>query len=81
MSQTIERLNGTGTPEVKRGFAGLGCILCGQTDGVGLDLDDCSTFRCRECNDEFTAEDVQEHLAAWTQVLAWANQAPARRAE
>lgn len=53
------------------GFPGLTCIKCGEADCVSLDLDDCKTFRCRECNDTYTVEGVADHVQQWGKVLAW----------
>jgi len=53
-------------------FKGLRCIRCSEEDCVSLDLDDCQTYRCRQCDEEFTAGDVTEHLASWQRVLDWA---------
>jgi hypothetical protein len=58
-----------------RPFAGLTCILCGQEDCVGLDLDDLKTFRCRECEEEFDRQTVESSVNAWTKVLAWIDMA------
>ena len=58
------------------GFPGLACIKCGEVDTVAMDLDDCSTFRCRECENEFTLEDVRASVTAWQRVLAWLDSVP-----
>lgn len=63
-------------PAVKRGFGNLPCILCGQEATVRLDLDDCGTFTCTECEESFTAADVATHLAKWRRVLDWICTAP-----
>lgn len=52
-------------------FAGLKCILCSESDCLTLDLDDLTTFRCRECEGEFTQGDVDAHIGTWQRVLAW----------
>lgn len=64
-------------------FPGLKCILCHEEDTIALDLDDGSTFRCRECGDEFTMDTLREHLSElhvmihqWQVVLAWIATAP-----
>lgn len=69
--------NGTAAPGAgKKGFGCLPCILCGQEATVRLDLDDCGTFTCGECEERFTAADVREHLAKWSRVLRWIESAP-----
>lgn len=55
-------------------FRGLRCVLCGQEDCVSVDLDDLETFRCRQCEEEFTRADVVQQVAAWGRVLAWVDQ-------
>lgn len=55
------------------GIKGLCCIRCHELDCVSLDLDDCM-MRCRECSEEFTAEDVREwmqSLSRWQEALNW----------
>jgi hypothetical protein len=67
-------------PAVARGFVGLICPSCASGDEViTVDLHDLDTFRCQGCENEFTAEQVREFLAAaegWRVVLAWIEQAP-----
>jgi hypothetical protein len=59
------------------------CIKCGCVDpgSVTLDCDDGKTFRCRGCDDEYTADDVRVFIGDWVRVLAWAETHPARAAE
>lgn len=64
------------TAAVQRGFGALPCILCGEEAALSVDLDDCTTFRCPECENEFTADDVRTHLASWSRVLNWLDSAP-----
>jgi transcription elongation factor Elf1 len=59
-----------------KGFGPLPCIRCGQEASISLDLDDCSTFRCGECEESFDVCDLREHLARWQRVLAWVDAAP-----
>jgi hypothetical protein len=67
-------------PQVKpltgRGFPGLRCISCGETDCVALCLADVTAFTCTSCDAEFSADEVHEHLMAWHRVMAWIGQAP-----
>ena len=65
------------TPAVKRGFR-LNCIRCGERASLALDLDDCDTFRCPECEADFGAAEVREMIAEWQRALAWIDQAPPR---
>jgi hypothetical protein len=59
----------------KKGFGCLPCIRCGQEATVRLDLDDCATFTCGECEESWTADELREHLAKWQRVLAWVDAA------
>jgi hypothetical protein len=67
------------TAPAKRGFGVLPCIRCGQDASISIDLDDCATFRCGECEESFDACDLREHLEKWQRVLAWVEQAPVVR--
>ena len=46
-------------------FAALPCIKCGENCCIGLDLDDLTTFRCRECENQFTREEVESIVTIW----------------
>ena len=59
----------------KHPFAGLRCLICGHEDCVSLDLDDLKTFRCRECEDEFSIDTVEEVVKSWQKVAAWVEMA------
>jgi transcription initiation factor IIE alpha subunit len=72
-------MNETATP-TQRGFA-LRCLCCGETTSLTLDLDTLDTFRCPECNGDFTADDVREAVGQWQRVLAWIDLAPPLAAE
>lgn len=67
------------TPEPRamqsRGFPGLSCLHCGETDCVSLNLHDFSTY-CKECDHEGTLDEVCEILGRWEKVLAWVELAP-----
>ena len=53
-------------------FETLPCIKCGENRGcIGLDLDDLITFQCRECENQFTREEVESTVAIWGRCLAW----------
>ena len=65
------------TPAARKGFAALPCILCGNADGnVTVSLDDVSQFHCNECDGDFDADAVRQHLAQWQAVLTWCEAAP-----
>ena len=51
----------------------LRCIKCGHEDAISLDMDDLKTLRCRECDDEFTTEEVAEVIGEWQKALDWIN--------
>jgi hypothetical protein len=61
---------------VRRGFPDLKCILCGESGGVRLCLEDLDVFQCSNCDGEFTAADVEAHVHLWSDVLLWVAQAP-----
>lgn len=54
------------------------CILCGDDSALALSLADGDTFACSACNDEFTSDQVREHLDAWARMLKWVRLCPAR---
>jgi hypothetical protein len=60
-----------------RGFPGLPCLRCGETDTTTVNLGDVLTFACTNCERETTAAEVEAHLAAWRAVLDWCAKAPA----
>lgn len=62
-------------PAAKRGFS-LTCLSCGQQASITLDLDDCHTFHCPDCENEFTADDVRQVIGEWQRVLSWLDLAP-----
>ena len=51
----------------------LTCIKCGHDGSISLDMDDLKTLRCRECDDEFTTEDVAAIIGEWQKALEWIN--------
>jgi hypothetical protein len=59
-----------------RGFAGLCCLKCNAEDAVTVLVCDTSVFHCTDCGDEFSTDDVREHLERWQRVLAWVEMAP-----
>ncbi len=64
---------------VARGFLGLPCLYCSDTDCVTLDLSDMSgeeALACGQCDTKFSLADVQAKLDAWLPVLAWTALAP-----
>lgn len=65
----------TATATATKGFT-VGCLKCGET-GVRLNLEDLDTFCCPSCDDEFTLDDVREHMAKWARVVQWIDAAPA----
>jgi hypothetical protein len=67
----------TTTETVRRGLGPLRCPCCGSEASIGLDLDDCTTFRCPENDCEFTRGDVEAFLSQWRRVLTWLDLAPA----
>ncbi len=60
----------------RRGFPGLRCLKCGESDCITLQLADVEQFACSQCNEEYTAGEVRDAFAAWQTVLAWIEVAP-----
>lgn len=56
-------------------FPDLKCIKCSEQGCIMLHLDDCQNFRCREYEEDFTVDEIQEHLEQWRRVLEWTSQA------
>lgn len=58
----------------------LYCPCCHLPDAaVTVNVADPTEFFCTECEENFTREGVvelQEKVAKWTRVLAWADQCP-----
>lgn len=74
MTQTTTKT--TDAKTTNRGFKGVPCIKCGETDCVRLDLADVKLFTCTSCEEEFAAEDVEAIISAWDGVLSWVKMAP-----
>lgn len=65
------------TLETKRGMK-LPCPKCGEQEAmIQLDLDDGQTCSCRECDDEFSLDDVREFIGRWAKMIAWIETMPA----
>jgi Zn finger protein HypA/HybF involved in hydrogenase expression len=62
---------------VKREFANLPCLGCGNIGSVQVILDDL-TIRCPECDSEWQVSDLRVTILAWQQVLVWLETAPVR---
>lgn len=55
----------------ERGFA-VTCIRCGNEDAhVSLNLVDCDTFTCSNCDEEWSLEDARQHIAGWSSLIKW----------
>lgn len=59
-----------------RGWPGIRCILCGCEDCITIHLGDATTFRCSECDDTFTDDDVIDQHRRWHAVVVWVRGAP-----
>jgi hypothetical protein len=57
----------------------LTCIKCGEQACIQLDLSDGDTFRCPECEQDFTLAEVEQAIGNWQKVIAWVKLCPARR--
>lgn len=64
-----------------RGF-NVPCILCGDADGsVTVDLADVTLFSCKQCGNDFSADDVEKSVNNWRRVLEWIATCPERNDE
>lgn len=64
---------------VKRGFPGLPCLYCGESDCVNVDLSEVTgndAFRCSQCDMDFSVADVRARIDAWDHVISWITLAP-----
>lgn len=52
------------------------CLKCGETGVVLVSVDDGSLV-CSQCDEEYTVQDVEQHLAQWGRVLPWLRAHPA----
>jgi uncharacterized protein (DUF983 family) len=68
---------GTEARPVERGFA-VRCPFCGEEDAVRINLADVQAFSCKECEVEWTPEEVEELLANWAKLIAWVRSAPTK---
>jgi hypothetical protein len=73
-NHTAPRLAETAPPS--RGLT-LPCPKCGEEDAaVSLHLDDGETLHCRDCDNEFTLDDIRNFITRWQAVLAWVDAMP-----
>ena len=64
---------------IARGFSGLPCLYCGETDCVTLELSDMTgeeALLCGQCETGYSVADALAKITAWLPVLAWIEQAP-----
>ena len=66
----------TTPPAVKRGIPSLGCLRCGETGYLYLDLECLETIKCTSCDGEFGTDELRVQVAAGQQLLAWIELAP-----
>ncbi len=69
----------TTPPAGRRGFD-LPCLKCGEQDAltIRLDaLDEDDAIHCPECDQDYSLADARAAVAAWQQLLAWCDLAPA----
>ncbi|VTU00979.1 unnamed protein product [Gemmataceae bacterium] len=45
---------------------------------MSLELDDCDTLRCQECDESYSVADVEAVVACWSKLLPWLRTHPAR---
>ena len=55
----------------------LPCPCCGQAEAsIALELSDMQSFPCRDCDAEFTRDDVTNLIARWTRLFTWLDTVP-----
>lgn len=59
-----------------KGFEGLRCPHCGETDTLSVQVDDL-TLSCRECSEDVTRADVEAVIDAYSRLLKWIDSAAA----
>jgi transposase-like protein len=74
---TRAELNKTAAPP-SPGWGPLPCPRCTEVGTIAVDLDDLARFYCNACEEDFTRDDLEALIAAWTPVLAWLGQAPVK---
>lgn len=60
--------------------AGFRCPLCGvsgEDTAIRLNLDDCESFCCGDCNEEFTVADIEAQITVGKRLIAMAASAKA----
>ncbi len=65
--------------QTPRGFSGICCIKCGESDCVAIDLHNLTgdeSISCAQCNTSFGLDDVRSLINQWQRVLAWVALAP-----
>ena len=60
---------------VRRSF-NVPCIKCGESGTLRLDVEDVAGFHCSQCDNDFTAADVEGLIAKWQPLLAWVRTCP-----
>lgn len=60
-----------------RGFAGIRCVHCGESDTMAIKLDDVHTLVCSGCSEEVTVDDLLAAVNKIHRLVKWLNTAPA----
>lgn len=61
---------------MNKGFTDLSCPLCGSINSIiSLQLDDCETLSCSECEEEFTVTDIRVKVMSWAKFITWIDNA------
>ena len=72
LSQQVETL-------LHHGGWSLPCPRCGELGAsISINLHDPSTMTCLECEEDFTAEQLQALIVSWQPILAWLATLPAQ---
>ena len=66
----------TTAPVARKGWGLLPCVKCGAETNMALYLDDLTTVRCGDCEEEIALADIRDLIARWSRVLAWVDAAP-----
>jgi transcription elongation factor Elf1 len=65
----------TTATKTRQGFD-VTCPHCGEERTIAIDADDVDCLRCKECETEFTRDDIRDIIGKWQALLAWLDTAP-----
>ena len=45
------------------------CFKCGKANCLFLKIEDCESLECKECGEEFTVADIEEHIKSMKKLV------------